>query len=331
MDSNKYVPLAVIENFGKVKSLTTDSNLIIEVLSNSKVVELDDTKTKIKSKILDQQRTTIILRDILADSTVQEIEEIFTNFEEKVTEVKFDIGNTCFVSFSSEKAALAALNFVKTRTYRETPIKARIKNETILRSCNAVKPVQTNQHYYPQQYQPYQYVPGAWNIPRQHQEFDQEFRNSNRGDPRSKPNQRKRKDNTSNNTPNNSNNNSNNSRKSNNTHNNHNNNDKRQGRGGGNQKKKGSTGHNAGRKNSADFQLGGSYFPPLVANKSPNDSESSANDVSSKQTLWSQVVNVAKPVGNNSKAAPQPAPSPSVDNQGGENNNPAPSESASNY
>ena len=78
MDGNKYVPLTVIENFGKVKSLTTDTKLIIDVLSTSKVVELDETKTKIKSKILDQQRTTIILRDILPDSTVQVFFFIFS-------------------------------------------------------------------------------------------------------------------------------------------------------------------------------------------------------------------------------------------------------------
>jgi la-related protein 4 len=60
MDSDYYVPLNTIYNFKRVKSLTTDTNLILEVLKTSTFLLLDKEFTKIKSSLNFQRRTCLI-------------------------------------------------------------------------------------------------------------------------------------------------------------------------------------------------------------------------------------------------------------------------------
>jgi hypothetical protein len=60
MDSDYYVPLNTIYNFKRVKSLTTDTNLILEVLKTSTFLLLDKEFTKIKSSFNFQRRTCLI-------------------------------------------------------------------------------------------------------------------------------------------------------------------------------------------------------------------------------------------------------------------------------
>ncbi len=67
MNSQLYVPLTVISNFKLVKSLTEDPVELLEALKTSTSVSLDPTNTMLKPNIK-QQRNTLILRDIAADT-----------------------------------------------------------------------------------------------------------------------------------------------------------------------------------------------------------------------------------------------------------------------
>ena len=77
MDNDYYVSLSTIANFVKVKKLTTDLNLLVDVLSTSQIVKLDETKTKIKPAFV-SQRSTLILRDMI-DAT-EEVSFSFFSF-----------------------------------------------------------------------------------------------------------------------------------------------------------------------------------------------------------------------------------------------------------
>jgi hypothetical protein len=68
MDGEMFVPIATIANFGKLRALTTDVELITDVVSSSTNVQLDQAKTKIKPNVK-QSRNTVILREMPSNTT----------------------------------------------------------------------------------------------------------------------------------------------------------------------------------------------------------------------------------------------------------------------
>lgn len=70
MDSEFFVPINVIANFGKLKALTTDLGLIVEALKQSEEVVLDESASKVRPK-LQQKRSTLILRDIPKETPIE--------------------------------------------------------------------------------------------------------------------------------------------------------------------------------------------------------------------------------------------------------------------
>ena len=48
--------------------------------------------------------------------------------------MRCDVGFVWFVSFETEEEALHALQFVRVQTFKDRPIHARIKSETLLKS-----------------------------------------------------------------------------------------------------------------------------------------------------------------------------------------------------
>lgn len=63
MDPDLYVSISIIAKFKRVVEITTDMDLIVSTLRNSKVVIVDESGTKVKPNI-SIQRTTVILRDL---------------------------------------------------------------------------------------------------------------------------------------------------------------------------------------------------------------------------------------------------------------------------
>lgn len=66
MDGNGYVPIITIANFDQVKRLTTDKQLVVDVLKDSLVVQVDETGENVRPVV--HKRCVLILREI-ADST----------------------------------------------------------------------------------------------------------------------------------------------------------------------------------------------------------------------------------------------------------------------
>lgn len=67
MNSNMYVPIQIVANFKKVKSLTEDINLIVSVMRESDKVCLSEDGTLIRPAFT-VTRNTVILRDIPKDT-----------------------------------------------------------------------------------------------------------------------------------------------------------------------------------------------------------------------------------------------------------------------
>lgn len=70
MSGDHYVPVSVIAGFAKVRQLTTDVTLIVEVLRTSATVVVSENGESVRPN-LKVQRSTLILRDIPADVPVK--------------------------------------------------------------------------------------------------------------------------------------------------------------------------------------------------------------------------------------------------------------------
>ncbi len=118
-----------------MKALTQDEAIIRQALEHSTITQVVD--NRIKANIKPAGRSTIILREIPSDASVDEVKEIF-NYEgcKVVSSIRSDIGDSWFVHMDCEEDAKDTLLDLrmKKRTFRGQPVKARLKTETVIRS-----------------------------------------------------------------------------------------------------------------------------------------------------------------------------------------------------
>ncbi|GAM28099.1 hypothetical protein SAMD00019534_112750 [Acytostelium subglobosum LB1] len=139
MSPEMYIPISVIAGFNKIKSLTTDIELIIKSISNSSALILDDEKKLVRPAVqMKNPRNVLILRDIPLATTEEEIRAIFNSATQSITNVRYDqVGKMWFITFDTEENALVAHDITQNNTFKNEPIKARIKSETFVRSESA--------------------------------------------------------------------------------------------------------------------------------------------------------------------------------------------------
>jgi len=118
MDANMTCPIAVVMKFSKIKTLTEDEAVLRKALELSSLTVVDD---RIKANLKAVGRSTIILREIPADATEDEVKEIFA-FDgcKPITSMRSDVGDTWFVVMDSEEDAKDTLIDLKLkkRTFR---------------------------------------------------------------------------------------------------------------------------------------------------------------------------------------------------------------------
>ena len=110
MDEQKYVPISVIASFPKVKAMTEDQGLLVEVMKTCMNISVDETGSKCKPiKHKKAQRRTLVLKQMGKDTTMDDIKTFFQgdHCKGKVTEVKAEVGNSWFVSFETEQECLS--------------------------------------------------------------------------------------------------------------------------------------------------------------------------------------------------------------------------------
>ncbi|RHY30807.1 hypothetical protein DYB32_004015 [Aphanomyces invadans] len=90
--------------------------------------EGDAIKPNIKS-----ERNTIILREIPSATDPKDVEAIFEGCG-TVASVRSDVGDTWFVTMATEEDAVNTLLALRSKTFHDAPIKARLKSENVLRS-----------------------------------------------------------------------------------------------------------------------------------------------------------------------------------------------------
>lgn len=132
MNDSGYVSLQSIAGFRKVMELSSKMEDILEALKDSKEVVVDAANLLIKPAIT-FERKTIILRDVPAETTEEEIRALFEGVGQ-IESLKMEFTGTWFVVMESEKVAIAALDVLRHRTLHDQSVKARLKNESYLKN-----------------------------------------------------------------------------------------------------------------------------------------------------------------------------------------------------
>ncbi|XP_071191799.1 la-related protein 4-like isoform X5 [Salvelinus alpinus] len=183
MDSDHFVPIWTIASMEGIKVLTTDMDLILEVLRASPVVQVDEMGEKVRPN---HKRCIIILREVPETTPVEEVEALFKNENcPKVMSVEFAANNNWYITFKSDTDAQQAHRYLReeVKTFQGKPIMARIKAINTFFAKNGYRSVPNSSvysqqgqsqynstHLYmqqvfspQQQYPLYPLVPPTWN------------------------------------------------------------------------------------------------------------------------------------------------------------------------
>ncbi|XP_022600539.1 la-related protein 4-like isoform X1 [Seriola dumerili] len=183
MDSDQFVPIWTIACMEDIKALTTDMDLILDVLRASPMVQVDETGEKVRPN---HSRCIIILREVPETTPVEEVEALFKSENcPKVLCAEFAHNSNWYITFQSDMDAQQAYRYLReeVKMFQGKPIMARIKAINTFFGKNGFRsvdssvysqhaqpqaqygsPVYMQQMYSPQQQYPvYPVVSPSWN------------------------------------------------------------------------------------------------------------------------------------------------------------------------
>ncbi|CAL8335774.1 unnamed protein product [Lota lota] len=141
MDSDQFVPIWTLACMEDIKVLTTDSELILEVLKASPMVEVDETGEKVRPN---HKRCIIILREVPETTPVEEVEALFKSDScPKVISVEFAHNSNWYITFQSDTDAQQAYKYLReeVKMFQGKPIMARIKAISMFFASNGYRGV----------------------------------------------------------------------------------------------------------------------------------------------------------------------------------------------
>ncbi|XP_012509821.1 PREDICTED: la-related protein 4 isoform X1 [Propithecus coquereli] len=127
MDSDQFVPIWTVANMEEIKKLTTDPDLILEVLRSSPMVQVDEKGEKVRPS---HKRCIVILREIPETTPIEEVKALFKNENcPKVISCEFAHNSNWYITFQSDTDAQQAFKYLReeVKTFQGKPIMARIK------------------------------------------------------------------------------------------------------------------------------------------------------------------------------------------------------------
>ncbi|XP_029287466.1 la-related protein 4 isoform X2 [Cottoperca gobio] len=183
MDSDQFVSIWTIACMEDIKALTTDMDLILDILRASPIVQVDETGEKVRPN---HSRCIIILREVPETTPVEEVEALFKSENcPQVLSAEFAHNSNWYITFQSDMDAQQAYRYLReeVKTFQEKPIMARIKAINTFFGKNGFRsvdssaysqhaqpqgqygsPVYMQQAYSPQQQYPvYPVVSPSWN------------------------------------------------------------------------------------------------------------------------------------------------------------------------
>lgn len=127
MDGDQFVPIWTLACMEDIKALTTDMDLILDVLRASPMVQVDESGKKVRPN---HSRCIIILREVPETTPVEEVEALFKSEHcPKLLSVEFAHNSNWYITFQSDMDALQAYRYLReeVKMFQGKPIMARIK------------------------------------------------------------------------------------------------------------------------------------------------------------------------------------------------------------
>ncbi|XP_016314527.1 la-related protein 4-like isoform X3 [Sinocyclocheilus anshuiensis] len=168
MDSDQFVPIWTIASMEGVKLLTTDMDLILEVLRASPMVQVDEKGEKVRPN---HKRCIIILREVPETTPVEEVEALFKSEKcPQVISVEFAHNNNWYITFQSDTDAQQAYRYLReeVKTFQGKPIMARIKAINTFFAKNGYGAVESGVYSTPSQYSSPVYLQQVYQPPQQY-------------------------------------------------------------------------------------------------------------------------------------------------------------------
>uniref|UniRef100_A0A2K5IRW4 HTH La-type RNA-binding domain-containing protein n=1 Tax=Colobus angolensis palliatus TaxID=336983 RepID=A0A2K5IRW4_COLAP len=111
MDSDQFIPIWTIVNMEEIKKLTTDPDLILEVLRSSLMVQVDEKGEKVRPS---HKRCIVILREIPETPPTEEAKALFKSENcPKVISYEFAHNSNWYITFQSDTDAQQTFKYLR--------------------------------------------------------------------------------------------------------------------------------------------------------------------------------------------------------------------------